>query len=108
VSAGDRIEICWRARRVHPWDRDLPRTDQEEVYAEQLLHDTEAAIRRLFFALPQTSVIDFKVLAHESDCILIEGVVSRADLADLEIAAPASVRMRLASLGARQYLPIPD
>jgi len=39
------LEIRWRAREIHPWDRDLLRGGRKQAaFAEQALADTEAAI----------------------------------------------------------------
>jgi len=93
----NRLEIQWRGRGLHPWDRRLPPGDQETAFEEQLLEDTEAAITRLFRALPQVDVIDLSVLDQTTDDVLMSGTVCRSTL--LQTRSPQSVRMRLRQLG---------
>jgi len=62
-----------------------------------LLEDTEAAITRLFRALPQVDVIDLSVLDQTTDDVLMSGTVCRSTL--LQTRSPQSVRMRLRQLG---------
>jgi len=97
VRMCNRLEIQWRARGLHPWDRRLPPGDQETAFEEQLLEDTEAAITRLFRALPQVDVIDLSVLDQTTDDVLMSGTVCRSTL--LQTRSPQSVRMRLRQLG---------
>src|SRR5262245_45815366 len=58
----NRLEIRWRARDIHPWDRDLPDHERQILFADQALADTEAAIVRLFERLPEVDVIELGVL----------------------------------------------
>ncbi|HTT18720.1 MAG TPA: hypothetical protein VMG82_07240 [Candidatus Sulfotelmatobacter sp.] len=44
----NRLEIRWRARDIHPWDRYPAQDEREALFAEQALTDTEAAVLRLF------------------------------------------------------------
>ena len=90
VSVREKIEIRWRARLAHPWDLDLPDNKKEAAFVEQCHADTEAAIQRLFRALPGADVIDFKVLDVETEAL-----------------AHSSIRMRLRQLGIREYLTDP-
>jgi len=107
VSVREKIEIRWRARLAHPWDLDLPDNKKEAAFVEQCHADTEAAIQRLFRALPGADVIDFKVLDVETDRTMLEGIVSRSDLVETEALAHSSIRMRLRQLGIREYLTDP-
>ena len=97
-SMCSRLEIRWRARDVHPWDRDLSAKDKERAFFRQLMEDTEAAVIRLFERLPAIDGIDLEVLDVQSETILVSGIVERASLSSSR--AP-SVRMRLTSLGMR-------
>ena len=94
-----RLEIRWRARDIHPWDRGLPRERQAAVLAELALTDTEAAIMELFQALPHVDIIDLAVLEPESDRTMMAGTVSRP-VANGTRRLP-SVKMRLSELGVR-------
>jgi hypothetical protein len=104
VSACHRLEIWWRARGIHPWDWQMPEEARAAAFLEQSFIDTEAAIHRLFNALPQVNVLDIKVLAPQSDRVIFEGDVSRSILSDIEAPRPLSVRMRLKQLGIREHL----
>jgi len=93
----NRLEIEWRARDVHPWDRDLPPERRLLLFVEQLLADTEAAISRLFDALPAVDVIDLRVLNPDSETAIIEGTVFRSALNRNRHLL--SVKMRLMEMG---------
>ena len=92
-----RLEIRWRARGVHPWDRHLPRDERHARFVEQALLDTEAAIARLFDALPEVDLIDLRVTDPSSDATMLSGSVHRSDFQSLQ--PSPSVRMRLAEMG---------
>lgn len=92
-----RLEIRWRARSVHPWDRHLPREARHARFIEQALIDTEAAIARLFEALPEIDLIDLCVTARESEATMLSGTVYRSDFRNVR--SFPSVRMRLAEMG---------
>ena len=99
----NRLEIQWRARDIHPWDRDRAGPDRGLELLEQSLADTEAAIERLFRALPQVDVIDLRVLDRLSDDVLVAGTVYRSTLQKARDSV--SVRMRLTRLGVRYRFP---
>jgi hypothetical protein len=101
------LEIRWRARDVHPWDRDLARYEREVVFAEQALADTEAAVLRLFDKLPEVDVIELSVLEPNSETLIAAGTVHRADL---NVSGPRllSVGMRLREVGVRYHFAAPD
>jgi len=92
------FEIEWCARDVHPWDRGLLSPAQRAAaFVEQSLADTEAAIHRLFEALPQVDVISLRVFDQASKTVILSGTVARP-------ATPArdenlSIGMRLRYLG---------
>ena len=93
----NRLEINWRARDIHPWDRDLPEDQKAKLFVEQSLGDTEAAIFRLFEVFPEVDVIDINVLESTPESLIIAGTVCRADFDTVR--SLLSVRMRLARLG---------
>jgi hypothetical protein len=93
-----RLEIRWRARGVHPWDRHLDREERQARFIEQALIDTEAAIARLFKALPEVDLIDLCVTEPGSDATMLSGTVHRSDLQNVQPSSP-SVRMRLMEMG---------
>ena len=98
VNLTTQLQIEWRARDIHPWDRGLLSPAQRAAaFVEQSLADTEAAVRRLFDALPQVDVIALRVLDRTSDTVIISGTVSRpaASARDESL----SIGMRLLYLG---------
>jgi hypothetical protein len=93
----NRLEIEWRARNVHPWDRDLPPRQRLPMFIEQALADTEAAVSRLFDTFPQVDVIELRVLEPASETAIMEGTVYRSALnKDRRL---LSVKMRVLELG---------
>ncbi len=68
---------------------------------EQCLEDTDAAIRRLFNALPEVDAIDIRILECQSETAILTGRISRSDL---DTARSESVGMRLKELGVNYNL----
>jgi hypothetical protein len=93
----NRLEIQWRARDIHPWDRSLPLEERRATFVEQTLADTEAAISELFESFPQVDVIDLVVLGPASQSPIMAGTVHRSVLSGAR--RFSSVRMRLSELG---------
>jgi hypothetical protein len=80
------------------WDRGLlSPARRAAAFVEQSLVDTEAAIHRLFEALPQVDVIALRVLDRTSEAVIISGIVSR--LAASARDENLSIGMRLMYLG---------
>jgi hypothetical protein len=94
------LQLEWLARDVHPWDRDLPAPQQAELFCQQALQDTEAAILRLFRMLPDIAQVNFRVLdPHASNRVILAGNVERGEIPwarRLE-----SIRIRLLMMGVR-------
>jgi len=90
------LRVEWFARDVHPWDRDLSKERQAELFAQQCLEDVDAAIPRLFHELPELDVVEIGVLDRESNAKIITGVVNRESAL---ASAGLSLRMRLNALG---------
>lgn len=99
TKAVHQLDIEWRARDIHPWDRDWVRSsdDEEQLFNEQCFSDTEAAIRRLFSSLPTIDEIQFRVIRPDSDDELLTGHVARLSLG--QITKSASPRGRLRQMG---------
>src|SRR5260370_30896714 len=93
----NRMEIHWRARDIHPWDRNLPVERNAAALVAQTLADTEAVIAGLFETLPQVDVMDLAVMEPASDTTIIAGTVNRSDVARNRHLL--SVGMRLRELG---------
>jgi hypothetical protein len=99
VSVRNQLKIRWRARRVHPWEQHLSQAERISAFHEQLLSDTEAAVARLFDALPQLDLVELSVLEPASENILLAGTISRSDLQEVRSSSLQSIRMRLIQLG---------
>lgn len=98
INLTTELRVEWRARDVHPWDRALlSPARRAAVFVEQSLADTEAAIYRLFEALPQVDVIAVRVLDQTSDTVIISGAVSRLEASAKD--ENLSIGMRLMYLG---------
>ena len=93
TRASHHLEIEWRARDVHPWDRASESEEREFLFAEQSLADTDAALSRLFNELPEIDVIEFRVTRPDSDQRVLAGTVERS--ARVPRTRAASTRTRL-------------
>lgn len=102
IGKSFRLAIAWRARHVHPWDRDLQEDKRAIRMVDQTFADTIAALEELFITLPDVDVIDLKVLEpDEKNGILMIGSVARNEF---ETWHPSSIPMRLRLLGVRYNL----
>jgi hypothetical protein len=103
VESSMRLEVKWRARKIHPWDRDLSEDRAAPRYVEQALFDTEAALERLFATFPEVTCIDFAVLETrvESTRTIIAGVVDKKEFGDRK---SPSIGMRLRSIGIEYHI----
>ena len=93
-----RLEIHWRARDIHPWDRRCTLYERESLFAEQALNDTEVVVHRLFQQLPYIDVIELSVVEPASENPIAQGIVDRSTLNALRPGLK-SVGMRLRELG---------
>jgi hypothetical protein len=111
VRARIRLVIEWKARDVHPWDRDLTVPRAAERFVEQCFEDLDATIGRLFRTLPELDEIELMVTERPSEKPIIKGTVTREDATSTSI---PSLRMKLKSLGVIYQLrgsyfePLPD
>ena len=92
------LRLEWRARDIHPWDRDLPIDRRAERFRDQTLSDTDEAIERLFRTMPEIETIEVRVLEPRApNEVILSGTVARKDvLATREIMSPL---MRLMMMG---------
>lgn len=90
------ISIMWTARPVHPWDRHLPNSEQEQGFAAQCLEDVDAAVSRLFARFDAVELLEIDVLHPVSRATILTGRVSRADFLGT---ARMSIPMRLKMAG---------
>jgi hypothetical protein len=93
-----RMQVRWRARELHPWDRDLPPDRSARKLVRQCLSDTEAALERLFLKCPDVDVIDVSVIEPNPDGLrrVMFGSVRRDEFAQWH---PLSTDMRLRLVG---------
>jgi hypothetical protein len=92
------LKLEWRARDIHPWDRDLPPAQQAELFSKQALQDTDEALIRLFQGLCEIEQIEFQVVKPNGfGDVILAGLVDRERALDPE--QPLSLRMRLSLLG---------
>jgi hypothetical protein len=103
VEVSMRLEVKWRARGLHPWDRDLSKDRAAPKFVEQALLDTEAALERLFKLDPEIECIDFAVLERKraGNSAIIAGVVHREEFKERK--SPA-IGMRLRSIGVNYHI----
>jgi len=103
----NRLEIRWRARDIHPWDRHRSHYERETIFEHQTLADTEAAIRRLFERLPHIDVMEVRVIEPTSEMMIAEGTVYRSDFNAVR-SSLRSVGMRLREMGMRYSFAVPE
>jgi hypothetical protein len=92
------FRIEWLARDLHPWDSDLSLEVRSELFHEQALRDTEAALRRLFSVLPDMEEIVFRALEPGAPSrVIAAGNVARGEFHAAD--SFPSLRMRLHMMG---------
>jgi hypothetical protein len=96
-----RLQIVCCARRLHPWDEDLPEEKQSQLFTKQCLEDVDKGITRLFQQLPAVDEVDLTVVTPDGAAKILAGVVHRGDLLHAD---QSSVGMRLLSKGLNYHL----
>jgi len=77
LSARLRVELL--ARPTHPWDRDRPADERNELFVQQCLEDVSTAIPNLFRSMPEIQEMEITVLDPKCKSAIIAGVVNRSD-----------------------------
>jgi hypothetical protein len=78
MVSDDELQIEWRARDIHPRIRELSESRQTELFADQALKDTAAAVIRLFRRFPDIKRINLQVAKSSSTGgVIIAGTVDR-------------------------------
>ena len=97
------LQVEWRSRDVHPWDRDLPWERRAELFRDQTMRDTNAVIMRLFRMLPDVDAIEIRVLdPRPPNLLILAGTVVRQDaLAARSLSSPG---MTLRLMGIRYHM----
>src|SRR5580692_9615531 len=75
TQSSHHLDIEWRARDIHPWDRGCEPAERAHLFSEQSLADTDAALSRLFRKFPEIDVITFRVCKPDSDEHILAGTV---------------------------------
>jgi hypothetical protein len=103
VDYSVKLTVSWRARGIHPWDRDMPEEKVAQRLVNQTMHDVEDALERIFHAFPEAITLDVNVFENvsDSDRIIMSGLVERSDLGRFPA---ASIAMRLRMLGINYHL----
>jgi hypothetical protein len=97
----NRLEIEWRARDIHPWDRGVSSSRAAQLFAEQCLRDVNAAVERLFDSFAEVDVIELKVFDPSSGAPILLGTVIRAETHKAKSPSPG---MKLKQLGVNYRL----
>ena len=95
-SASLTMSVTWTARRVHPWDRDLPLEQQDSTFDDQCLQDVDIAVARMFSQFPLVERLDITVRHPMSHASSLTGTAHRADFLAVQ---RLSIPMRLKMLG---------
>ena len=98
----NRLEICWHARDLHPWDCGLSPDRRESAFSQQAMEDTEAAVHRILERRPEVEIIEIRVFHPHSNALLASGAVQRSEINTYGRRSP-SVRMRLGELGIQYF-----
>jgi hypothetical protein len=77
LSARLRVELL--ARPIHPWDRDRPADERNQLFVQQCLEDVSTAIPKLFRSMPEIQEMEITVLDPKGRGAIIAGVVNRSD-----------------------------
>lgn len=100
VSASQSLDVAWKARGLHPWDRGRSSVEQDRLFSEQCYADTDAALKRLFVEFPDVDQIRFRVFRPDSEEQLLAGSVARSNVAE-QSRPEVSARTRLWQMGVR-------
>lgn len=91
-----RLRVHLIARPIHPWDRDRPANERNELFVQQCLEDVSIAIPKLFRSMPELDELEAIVLDPKGKKTVISGVVKRADALS---SSGFSAGMKLRSMG---------
>jgi hypothetical protein len=94
LSARLRVQLL--ARPIHPWDRDRPAQERNEIFVQQCLEDVSTAIPNLFRSMPEIDELEVTVLDPGGKNAIIAGSVKRSDAFTAEC---SSAGMKLRAMG---------
>lgn len=95
LSASLRVVLL--ARPIHPWDRDRPAHERNELFVQQCLEDVSIAIPKLFRNMAEISEIEVTVLHPRNKRAIMVGIVNRGD-ALTPNGLPAGMKLRAMGL----------
>jgi hypothetical protein len=95
LSARLRVQLL--ARPIHPWDRDRPANERNELFVQQCLEDVSTALPKLFRSMPEIDEMEITVLDPRDKNAIIAGVVTRSD-ALASNCLPAGMKLRAMGL----------
>jgi len=95
LSARFRVQLL--ARPIHPWDRNRPREERNELFVQQCLDDLSTAIPNLFRSMPEIDEMEVTVLDPRDKSAIIAGIVTRTD-ALTSNSLPAGMKLRAMGL----------
>jgi hypothetical protein len=103
VDFSMKVTVSWRARDIHPWDRDLSAERRAPRLIDQTLRDTEDAVERIFSAFPEANTLELNVYETNSSSngVIMSGAVVRSDLGRF---SSSSIGMRLRMLGINYHI----
>ena len=96
LSARLRMQLF--ARPVHPWDRDRPTQEKNEMFVQQCLEDVSNAIPNVFRSMPEIDEIEVVVLDPRGKFAIISGIVKRGDALAPDEFASAGMKLRAMGL----------
>jgi len=88
-----RLKVQLLARPIHPWDRNRPANERNEMFVQQCLEDVSTAIPKLFRSMPEIDEMEITVLDPRDKSAIIAGVVTRVD-ALTSNCLPAGMKLR--------------
>jgi hypothetical protein len=92
-----RLRMQLLARPIHPWDRDRPANERNEIFVQQCLEDVSIAIPKLFRSMPEIDEMEITVFDPRDKSAIIAGVVTRMD-ALASNALPAGMKLKAMGL----------
>jgi hypothetical protein len=97
LNLSARLKVQLLARPIHPWDRDRPANERDELFVQQCLEDVSTAIPKLFRSMPEIEEMEITVLDPRDNRAIIAGAVTRSD-ALASNSLPAGMKLKAMGL----------
>lgn len=89
-----RLTVAWTARRVHPWDRDLPSPLQDQAFTDLCLRDVDRVVSQVLDRFEAVDLLEVTVFHPDSHIKMLGGTICRSDfLAAQRLSIPMRLRM---------------